>query len=179
MSAVGHHDGAAGVDGQECSAYTRSDEAWAQWRDALLEELRTKTYRPSPVRRVRIPKGDGKTRPLRVRSQDVLGLRLRGWPGCTPPPPAKLPSKKWRDIILQVWHIDPLQCPVCQKPMRVIAVIDQCAAVEKILRHLGLWSGTPPLAPARAPPDGDADPWTREPCADVDPMPDYENVITD
>ena len=43
MSAVGHHDGAAGVDGQECSAYTRSDEAWAQWRDALLEELRPKT----------------------------------------------------------------------------------------------------------------------------------------
>jgi hypothetical protein len=66
MSAVAHHDGAAGVDGQDCSAYIRSDEAWAQWRDALLEELRTKTYRPSPVRRVRIPKGDGKTRPLGI-----------------------------------------------------------------------------------------------------------------
>jgi retron-type reverse transcriptase len=66
MSAVAHHEGAAGVDGQECSAYTRSDEAWPQWRDALLEELRTKTYRPSPVRRVRIPKGDGKTRPLGI-----------------------------------------------------------------------------------------------------------------
>jgi len=66
MSAVAHHDGAAGVDGQECSAYTRSDEAWQQWRDTLLEELRTKTYRASPVRRVRIPKGDGKTRPLGI-----------------------------------------------------------------------------------------------------------------
>jgi hypothetical protein len=39
--------------------------------------------------------------------------------------------------------------------------------VEKTLRHLGLWSGTPTLAPAR------------EPCDDVDPMPDYENVLTD
>ena len=66
MSAVAHHDGAAGVDGQECSTYTRNDEAWQAWRDRLLAELRTKTYRPSPVRRVRIPKGDGKTRPLGI-----------------------------------------------------------------------------------------------------------------
>lgn len=66
MSAVASHAGAAGVDGQEGSAYTRSDEAWQQWRDTLLEELRSKTYRASPVRRVRIPKGDGKTRPLGI-----------------------------------------------------------------------------------------------------------------
>jgi RNA-directed DNA polymerase len=66
MSAVAHNAGAAGVDGQECSAYTRSDEAWSQWRDTLWEELRTKTYRPQPVRRVRIPKGDGKIRPLGI-----------------------------------------------------------------------------------------------------------------
>ena len=45
--------------------------------------------------------------------------------------------------------------------------------------HLGQWNGTPPLAPARAPPDANAGPWTREPCDDVDPTPDYENVLTD
>lgn len=66
MSAVAGNAGAAGVDGQECSAYTGSDAAWEQWRDRLLEELRTKTYRAGPVRRVRIPKGDGKTRPLGI-----------------------------------------------------------------------------------------------------------------
>jgi group II intron reverse transcriptase/maturase len=66
MSAVASNAGTAGVDGQEGTAYTRSDEAWQQWRDRLLEELRTKTYRPNPVRRVRIPKGDGKTRPLGI-----------------------------------------------------------------------------------------------------------------
>ena len=63
--------------------------------------------------------------------------------------------------------------------MRVIAVIDQRVVIEKILRHLGQWNGTPPLAPARGPPAADAGPWTREPCGDVDPMPDYENVLTD
>lgn len=66
MAAVAHHDGAPGVDGQSCSAYTQSDEAWNRWRDSLLEELRTKTYRPQPVRRVWIPKGHGKTRPLGI-----------------------------------------------------------------------------------------------------------------
>jgi len=100
-------------------------------------------------------------------------------PPSTPPPPAKLPSKKWRDLILQVWHTDPLICPQCQHPMRVIAVIDQPAVVEKILRHPGLWSGTPPLALARSPPGAADGTWTREPCDDVDPMPDYENVLTD
>jgi hypothetical protein len=62
----------------------------------------------------------------------------------------------------------------------VIAVIDQREVVEKILRQLDLWNGTPLLAPARAPPhDADTGPWTREPCDDADPMPDYENVLTD
>ena len=66
--------------------------------------------------------------------------------------------------------------------------IDQRAVIEKILRHLGLWSGTPLLAPARAPPacarhadrpGADAGPWTRKAFDDVDPIPDYENVLTD
>ena len=61
--------------------------------------------------------------------------------------------------------------------MRVIAVIDQRLVIEKILRHLSQWNGTPPLAPARSPPD--TGPWTRELCDDVDSMPDYENVLAD
>lgn len=66
-----------------------------------------------------------------------------------------------------------------QHPMRVIAVIDQRAVIEKNLLHLGLWSGTSTLAPARAPPGDVIRPWTREPCDNVDPMPDYEKVLTD
>jgi hypothetical protein len=120
-----------------------------------------------------------KMRGQRQRAQNGGAASPPLRPPGTPPPPAKLPSKTWRDLILQVWHSDPLICPQCRNPMRVIAVIDQRTVIEKILRHLGQWSGTPPLAPARAPPDGDAGPWTREPFDDVDPMPDYENVLTD
>ena len=62
--------------------------------------------------------------------------------------------------------------------MRVIAVIDQRVVVEKILRHLGLWTEPQPLSQARPPP-GTPGPLTYEPCLDVDPMPDYENVLMD
>ena len=62
--------------------------------------------------------------------------------------------------------------------MRVVAAIDQHEAVEMILRHLGLWSGLSLQTPPRGPPDNDRI-WIREPFDDVDPMPDYENVLTD
>jgi hypothetical protein len=116
-------------------------------------------------------------------SNKMRGVRQRGLPpelvfhrpGVSPPPPAKLPSKRWRDLILRVWHVDPLRCPVCNNPMRVIALIDDPRVVEKILRHLGVWHDPPP----RPPPGRLPGPYTYEPCDDVDPMPDYENVLTD
>ena len=71
--------------------------------------------------------------------------------------------------------MDPLRCSVCQKPMRVIAVIDAPRVVEQILRHLGAWHDPPP----RPPPQGAPGPYTYGSCEDVDPMPGYENVLTD
>ena len=71
--------------------------------------------------------------------------------------------------------MDPLRCPVCNNPLRVIAVIDDPRVVEKILRHLGAWHDPP----ARLSPPPGAGPYTHEPCLDFDPMPDYENVLTD
>ena len=96
-------------------------------------------------------------------------------PGRLPTAPGEAPSKRWRDLILRVWHVDPLRCPVCQNPMRVIAVIDDPLVIERILRHLGAWHDPP----AGLPPLGPSGPYTYEPCDDVDPMPDYENVLTD
>lgn len=56
-------DGAAGVDGQTAAEYARNLEENLR---SLLDRAKTGTYRAPPVRRVHIPKGDGRTRPLGI-----------------------------------------------------------------------------------------------------------------
>ena len=61
---AGQNDGAPGVDGVTFETV----EAWGVegWLAALREELASKSYRPMPVRRVKIPKPGGGERPLGI-----------------------------------------------------------------------------------------------------------------
>lgn len=56
-------DGAVGVDGVSAAEYEKRLEANLQ---SLLDRAKSGSYRAPPVRRVHIPKGDGRTRPLGI-----------------------------------------------------------------------------------------------------------------
>ena len=91
-----------------------------------------------------------------------------------PDSPRPIPGPGKLHHFCTLLHLALVQFPSCLRCHGHHRVV-----IGKILRHLGQWNGTPPMAPARAPPDADTGPWTRELCDDVDPMPDYENVLTD
>ncbi|MBK7999424.1 MAG: hypothetical protein IPK15_12120 [Verrucomicrobia bacterium] len=63
---VARNGGVPGVDGQTIGSITATPDTQRTWLDTLQEELKTKTYRPRPVRRVYIPKSNGGQRPLGI-----------------------------------------------------------------------------------------------------------------
>lgn len=62
---VWKNNSAPGVDGMSCQDIIDGPGV-AQFLQLLREELRTKRYRPQPVKRVYIPKPDGRLRPLGI-----------------------------------------------------------------------------------------------------------------
>ena len=88
--------------------------------------------------------------------------------------PRRIPSAKWRELIKKVWEADPLICPRCSKEMRIVALIDQAAVIERILRHLGLWEQGVRVTPSTGPPvsrERIVEPWLD------DPFPDYDTEV--
>ena len=74
-----------------------------------------------------------------------------------PPQPAPSPETlaqtarrtrgSWARLIKKVYEADPLTCPHCSGPLKIISLIDAPPVIERILRHLKLWD-----RPERAPP---------------------------
>ena len=78
----------------------------------------------------------------------------------------------WARLIHKVYEVDPLECPKCKGPMRVIALIDDKAVIRKILTHLGLWApqaaaGKGPGPPSPDPPEPSAPILTYHPVPDI------------
>ena len=61
----------------------------------------------------------------------------------------------WADLMRRTFGFDVLACPRCGGRLRLIALIEEAAVIDRILRHLGLPTELPVPRPARAPPLGD------------------------
>jgi hypothetical protein len=58
----------------------------------------------------------------------------------------------WAELMRRSMGLDVLACARCGGRLRLIAVIDDPAVVERVLRHLALPTEIPSAQPARAPP---------------------------
>ncbi len=101
-----------------------------------------------------------------IRFHGVLApnakLRLGVVP--VPPPPATKPAHaddcahlsagsakgrmRWAQLLKRVFDIDIEHCPQCGGQLKLIAAIEEPAAIARILTHLGLAAQPPPRAPA-------------------------------
>ncbi|OFV89694.1 MAG: hypothetical protein A3H95_14420 [Acidobacteria bacterium RIFCSPLOWO2_02_FULL_64_15] len=61
-------------------------------------------------------------------------------------------NRLWADLMSRTFGFDVLACPRCGGRLRLVALIEQAAVIERILHHLDLPAEIPAPRPARAPP---------------------------
>jgi hypothetical protein len=61
-------------------------------------------------------------------------------------------GQTWASLMARTFGFDVLACPRCGGRLRLIALIEEAAVIDRILRHLGLPTEVPAPRPARAPP---------------------------
>ena len=68
-------------------------------------------------------------------------------------------ARRWAVLMRRIYEVDPLVCPKCAGPMRMIALIQEPKVIDKILKHLrtkgrdaraGPWATGPPADAAAA-----------------------------
>jgi hypothetical protein len=116
----------------------------AAWRSAVVP-------RPAPAagREAGGPEADTNE----ADAQETARRRARG--------------QSWAALMRRTFGIDVLACPRCGGRLRLIALIEQAAVIDRILRHLGLPAEIPSPRPARSPPTepdlSDATRWDEDP----------------
>lgn len=65
--------------------------------------------------------------------------------------------RDWARLIQKIYETDPLVCPKCKGPTRIISFIEKGEVVREILKHLGIW-----LVRSRPPPKIHAPPTLSE-----------------
>ena len=63
---------------------------------------------------------------------------------------ARARRRSWARLIKKVYEADPLVCPRCAGPLKILSLIGDAPVIEKTLRHLKLWDRPerPPPPPA-------------------------------
>jgi hypothetical protein len=74
-----------------------------------------------------------------------------------PARPAAAGGRCWAELMLRSYGLDVLACPRCGGRLRLVALIDDRAAVARIIRHLGLPADLPAMRRGRPPPLVDED----------------------
>jgi hypothetical protein len=72
-----------------------------------------------------------------------------------PSPLRTAAARCWALLLVRIYECLPLLCTRCDKPMRIVAFIQDPPVIEKILEHIGEPAQAPEVLPARGPPQAE------------------------